>query len=120
MACRARLLDVHGERLAGALEGLVERDLDARLHVAAASALPALEIFEADAFAPGPTATGRSPKMERKQSESPALGVAAVLDSEPATAAGRRTGLAYSAASRVRASRSGGAFQDRRAPRTLR
>src|SRR4029450_6129105 len=55
MAGRARLLDVHRERFPGSVKCFVERDLDSRLHVAAAGALSALEeVLDSDTSASGP------------------------------------------------------------------
>src|SRR5262245_63983357 len=51
VAGRARLLDVHGERLARSVKRFIERDLDSGLHVVTARAPSALEeILDPDAF----------------------------------------------------------------------
>ena len=101
MAGRARFLDVHRERLARAVKGLVERDLDARLDVPAAGAAapaPLEEVFESHALASGPAAPACRVAEDGAEElrEIPGVAeVAPVLDSEPSAGGpGRSLGVA--------------------------
>src|SRR6185503_14486997 len=87
-AHRARLLEVHRERLARAVEGLVERDLDARLDVRAARG-PIEAFVEPDASgagaAPGVGAKVSEDRAEELGEVAEVAGVSAVLHSEAAS-----------------------------------
>src|SRR5262249_23105407 len=93
---RARLLEVHRERLARAVKGVVERDLDARLDIGAAGA-PVEAFVEADSSRAGAAAGVGSEVSEDRTEE---LGevpevsrVSSVLHSEAASGRGSRRGL---------------------------
>src|SRR4029450_5682904 len=93
---RARLLEVHRERLARPVKGLVERDLDARLHIGGAGA-PVEAFVEPDPSGAGAAAGVRGQVSEDRAEdlgEVPEVSrVFSVLHSEAASGRGSRRGL---------------------------